>query len=196
MAAKRKKDYTAYILPMLFCGLLIVLAVVTDRQKPRSVKAVLQEGEPLTLNEQAIENYLYSGGFTLAGDAVLTNDGRKAAALTVTMDADGSIEGVTLSYPLPTYYETGNGGDILSGLKANHDAAAQQGVDMFLCLFDAIAATDGRAAARRDGAVEKLRGTMDTGKASVQAANSWRFNFSLEPGEIEGAVTILFEKVK
>ena len=61
---------------------------------------------------------------------------------------------------------------------------------------DAIAATDGRVAARRDSALEKLRQTMDTGKASAQAANSWRFSFSLEPGEIEGTVTVLFEKVK
>jgi hypothetical protein len=51
-------------------------------------------------------------------------------------------------------------------------------------------------AARRDSALEKLRQTMDTGKASAQVANSWRFSFSLEPGEIEGTVTVLFEKVK
>ena len=44
--------------------------------------------------------------------------------------------------------------------------------------------------------MEKLCKTMDTGKASTQAANTWRFSFSLAPGLIEGTVTVLCEKVK
>ena len=196
MAAKRKKSISTYILPILFCALLIVLAVVRNRQAEQPVKAVLQESEPLTLNEQAIENYLWSAGFSLQGQVLFDADGRQAGALTVETDADGGIEGMTISFPLPTYIETGEAVDVLASLKAQHDEAAQRGEDMFLALFDAIAATDGRVEARRDSAAEKLRSAMDTGKAATQAANSWRFSFSPEPGPVEGKVTILFEKVK
>ena len=54
-ADKRKRRFSTYILPILFCGLLIALAVLTDRHTEQPVKVVLQEGEPLTLTEQAIE---------------------------------------------------------------------------------------------------------------------------------------------
>ena len=67
---------------------------------------------------------------------------------------------------------------------------------MFLSLFDAIAATDGRVEPRRENALNKLRQALNTGKEAAQAANSWRFAFSLAPGEIEGAVTIQIDKVK
>ena len=195
-AARKKKSISVYILPCLFCGLLIVLAILRGRATEQPVKAVLQEGEPLTLTEQAIENYLFSAGFTLQGDTLLDESGHKAADLAVETDESGEIAAMTLAFSLPTYYETGQGNDVLASVKAKHDAGAQQGEDMFLALFDAIAATDGRVAARRDGAVEKLRQTMDTGKATSQSANSWRFAFSLEPGEIEGTMTILFTHVK
>ena len=196
MAAQRKKGFSPYILPILFCALLIVLAVVRNRQTEEPVKAVLQESEPLTLTEQAVENYLYAAGFTLDGTSLLDGDGREAGSLTVSADADDSIVTMMLSFSLPTYIETGEEVDVLASLKAKHDGAAQRGEDMFLALFDAIAATDGRVEMRRDSAAEKLRSAMDTGKAAAQAANSWRFSFSPEPGPIEGKVTILFEKVK
>ena len=195
-AAKKKKSISVYILPCLFCGLLLALAVLRDRSAEQPVKAVLQETEPLTLTEQAIENYLYSAGFTLQGETVFDGDGREAAALTLSRNESGGIEGMTLSFLLPTYIETGDGNDALASLKAKHDAGAQRGEDMFLALFDAIAATDGRVAARRDSAVGKLKQTMDTGKASSQSANSWRFSFALEPGEIQGTASILFTLVK
>ena len=195
MSAQRKKSISTYILPILFCALLIVLAVVRNRQAERPVKALLQESEPLTLNEQAIENYLFSAGFFLRGEVLLDETGQEAGALAVDFNADG-VKSMTLSFPLPTYYETGESSDILASLKAQHDEAARRGEDMFLALFDAIAATDGRVDARRDSALEKLRAVMNAGKAASQAANSWRFSFSLEPGAIEGSMTVLFEKVK
>lgn len=196
MAAKGNKRRTStYILPILFCGLLIALVLLTEDRAEQPVKAVLQAGEPLTLTEQAIENYLYSAGLTLRDQSLLDDDGREAATLAVDKDEGGAIRGMTLIFPLPTYYDTGDD-DILADVKAERDAGAQRGEEAFLALFDAIAATDGRVAARRDSAVQKLRTTMDTGKASSQAANSWQFSFSLESGMYEGTVTILFTLVK
>ena len=196
MAAKKgKKGFSTYILPILFCGLLIVLALVKGRQTEQPVKAVLQEGEPLTLTEQALENYLYSAGFILNGEAILDGNGQKAAGLTVSRNEDGAIGSMTLTFSLPTYIPTEDD-EGLAPLKAAHDAAAQQGQELFLALFDAVSATDGRVAARRDNASEKLQTTMDTGKSAVQNANSWRFDFSLEPGLFEGTVIVLFTLVK
>ena len=196
-AAKRKKDYSAYILPFLFCGLLIVLAVLKKGQaEPPAVEAVLQEGEPLTLTDLAIENYLYTDGFFLQDETVLDAEGQQAATLTVSKGEDGEIDAMTLSFLLPTYIETGNGSDVMADLKAAHDAAVSQGESVFLSLFDAVAATDGRIPARRERAVEKLRAAIDTGKSATQSANSWRFTFSLTPGELKSTVTILFTLVK
>ncbi len=194
-AAKRKRNLSIYTLPILFCGLLVVLTLVKDRSKEQPVKAVLLAGEQLTLSVEAIENYLYSAGFTLQNETLLDGEGKEAGALTVETNESGTIAGMTLTFPLPTYIDTGDG-DILADLKAAHDAGAQRGEEMFLALFDAIAATDSRVATRRDSALEKLRQTMDTGKATAQAANSWRFGFSLEPGMFEGTVTIRFTLVK
>ena len=196
MAGKRKGGLSTYALPALFCGLLIVLALLRQQELERPVKTVLQAGEPLTMTEQAVENYLYSAGATLDGETILDADGKAAAHLTIRTGDGGAMEGLTLTFPLPTYYETESDSEALAPLKAKHDAAAQRGEDLFLALFDAVAATDGRVAARRESAVEKLRAAMGTGKAAVQSANSWRFSFSLEPGPLEGTVTILFEKVK
>ena len=81
---KRKRKYTIYILPILFCGLLIALAVLKGGETEQPVKAVLQEGEPLALTDQAIENYLFSVGFTLNGETILNGDGQKAAAMPLT----------------------------------------------------------------------------------------------------------------
>ena len=195
MAAKRKKGFSAYILPVLFCALLVVLAIVKGRQGEQPVKAVLQAAEPLTLSEQAVENYLYAAGFTLEGEAVLDETGEKIADLTMTRDDDGTISSMTLSFPLPTYIPTENDEDLAS-VREPHDRAAQRGNDMFLAIFDAIAATDKRVAARRDSAETKLQTAMDTGKAAQQAANSWRFDFSMERGMFESTVTILFTLVK
>ena len=156
MSAQRKKSISTYILPILFCALLIVLAVVRNRQAERPVKALLQESEPLTLNEQAIENYLFSAGFFLRGEVLLDETGQEAGALAVDFNADG-VKSMTLSFPLPTYYETGESSDILASLKAQHDEAARRGEDMFLALFDAIAATDGRVDARRERIPERKR---------------------------------------
>ena len=193
---KGKKGFSVYILPVLFCGLLIVLALIRNGRTEQPVKAVLQESEPLTLNDQAVENYLYSAGFILEGERLLDLTGKEAGTLTVTAGADGGPEAMVLTFPLPTYYETGDASGLLAGLKTLHDEGAQRGEDMFLALFDAIAATDGKVASRRDSAVEKLRTTMDSGKASSQSANSWRFSFSLEPGAVEGKVTVRLDKVK
>ena len=196
MAGKKgKKGISAYILPILFCGLLIVLTLLNGRQTEQPVKAVLQEGEPLTLTEQALENYLYSAGFILNGEAILDGDGEKAGTLTVSRNEDGAIESMTLTFPLTTYIQTEDN-DGLGPLKAAHDEDAQRGQELFLSLFDAVSATDKRVAKRRDSASERLQTTMDTGKASVQNANSWRFDFSLEPGLFEGTGTALFTLVK
>ena len=195
MAAKRKKGFSAYILPILFCVLLIVLAILKGRRTEQPVKAVLQAGEPLTLSEQAVENYLYAAGFTLQGEEVSDENGEKIADLTMVRDEDGTISAMTLSFSLPTYIPTENDEDMAS-VKEPHDRAAQRGKDMFLALFDAIAATDKRVAARRDSAETKLQTAMDTGKAAQQAANSWRFDFSMERGMFESTVTILFTLVK
>lgn len=193
-ADKRKRRFSTYILPILFCGLLIALAVLTDRHKEQPVKGVLQEGEPLTLTEQAMENYLYAAGFTLRDEAILDGSGQEVGSLTVGRDGD-AVASMTLSFPLSTYIPTEDD-EGLDGLKAAHDADAQRGQELFLALFDAISATDKRVAARRDSASAKLQTTMDTGKAAAQAANSWRFDFSLEPGTFEGTVTVLFTLVK
>jgi len=193
-ADKRKRRFSTYILPILFCGLLIALAVLTDRHKEQPVKGVLQEGEPLTLTEQAMENYLYAAGFTLRDEAILDGSGKEVGTLTVDRDGD-AVASMTLSFPLSTYIPTEDD-EGLDGLKAAHDADAQRGQELFLALFDAISATDKRVAARRDSASAKLQTTMDTGKASSQAANSWRFDFSLEPGTFEGTVTVSFTLVK
>ena len=193
-ADKRKRRFSTYILPILFCGLLIALAVLTDRHKEQPVKGVLQEGEPLTLTEQAMENYLYAAGFTLRDEAILDGSGQEVGSLTVGRDGD-AVASMTLSFPLSTYIPTEDD-EGLDGLKAAHDADAQRGQELFLALFDAISATDKRVAARRDSASAKLQTTMDTGKASSQAANSWRFDFSLEPGTFEGTVTVSFTLVK
>ena len=193
-ADKRKRRFSTYILPILFCGLLIALAVLTDRHKEQPVKGVLQEGEPLTLTEQAMENYLYAAGFTLRDEAILDGSGKEVGTLTVDRDGD-AVASMTLSFPLSTYIPTEDD-EGLDGLKAAHDADAQRGQELFLALFDAISATDKRVAARRDSASAKLQTTMDTGKASAQAANSWRFDFSLAPDTFEGTVTVLFTLVK
>ncbi len=193
-ADKRKRRFSTYILPILFCGLLIALAVLTDRHKEQPVKGVLQEGEPLTLTEQAIENYLYAAGFTLRDEAILDGSGKEVGTLTVDRDGD-AVASMTLSFPLSTYIPTEDD-EGLDGLKAAHDADAQRGQELFLALFDAISATDKRVAARRDSASAKLQTTMDTGKAAAQAANSWRFDFSLAPDTFEGTVTVLFTLVK
>ena len=193
-ADKRKKRFSTYILPILFCGLLIALAVITNRQTEQPVKAVVQEGEPLTLTEQAVENYLYAAGFIQQGETILDGSGKEVGSLTVDRDGD-AVASMALSFPLSTYIPTEDD-EGLDGLKAAHDADAQRGQELFLALFDAISATDKRVAARRDSALEKLRQTMDTGKASAQAANSWRFDFSLAPDTFEGTVTVLFTLVK
>ena len=193
-ADKRKRRFSTYILPILFCGLLIALAVLTDRHKEQPVKGVLQEGEPLTLTEQAMENYLYAAGFTLRDEAILDGSGQEVGSLTVGRDGD-AVASMTLSFPLSTYIPTEDDED-MDGLKAAHDGDARQGQELFLALFDAISATDKRVAARRDSASAKLQTTMDTGKASSQAANSWRFDFSLAPDTFEGTVTVLFTFVK
>ena len=193
-ADKRKRRFSTYILPILFCGLLIALAVLTDRHKEQPVKGVLQEGEPLTLTEQAMENYLYAAGFTLRDEAILDGSGQEVGSLTVGRDGD-AVASMTLSFPLSTYIPTEDDED-MDGLKAAHDGDARQGQELFLSLFDAISATDKRVAARRDSASAKLQTTMDTGKASSQAANSWRFDFSLAPDTFEGTVTVLFTFVK
>ena len=195
VSAPKKRRISSYILPILFCALLIVLAVLRNREETPA-KAVIQPREPLTLTDAALENYLYSAGFLWAGDDITDASGHPAGTLQITAGPDGEIQAMTLSYPLPTYIETGSESDVLSSLKAKHDEAAQRGEEMFLSLFDAIAATDGRVEPRRENALNKLRQTLDTGKDAVQAANSWRFAFSLAPGEIEGAVTIQFDKVK
>ena len=193
-ADKRKRRFSTYILPILFCGLLIALAVLTDRHKEQPVKGVLQEGEPLTLTEQAMGNYLYAAGFTLRDEAILDGSGKEVGTLTVDRDGD-AVASMTLSFPLSTYIPTEDD-EGLDGLKAAHDADAQRGQELFLALFDAISATDKRVAARRDSASAKLQTTMDTGKAAAQAANSWRFDFSLAPDTFEGTVTVLFTLVK
>lgn len=193
-ADKRKRRFSTYILPILFCGLLIALAVLTDRHKEQPVKGVLQEGEPLTLTEQAMENYLYAAGFTLRDEAILDGSDQQVGSLTVGRDRD-AVASMTLSFPLSTYIPTEDD-EGLDGLKAAHDADAQRGQELFLALFDAISATDKRVAARRDSASAKLQTTMDTGKAAAQAANSWRFDFSLAPDTFEGTVTVLFTFVK
>ena len=193
-ADKRKRRFSTYILPILFCGLLIALAVLTDRHKEQPVKGVLQEGEPLTLTEQAMENYLYAAGFTLRDEAILDGSGQEVGTLTVDRDGD-AVASMTLSFPLSTYIPTEDD-EGLDGLKAAHDGDAQRGQELFLALFDAISATDKRVAARRDSASAKLQTTMDTGKAAAQAANSWRFDFSLAPDTFEGTVTVLFTFVK
>ncbi len=193
-ADKRKRRFSTYILPILFCGLLIALAVLTDRHKEQPVKGVLQEGEPLTLTEQAMENYLYAAGFTLRDEAILDGSGQEVGSLTVGRDGD-AVASMTLSFPLSTYIPTEDD-EGLDGLKAAHDADAQRGQELFLALFDAISATDKRVAARRDSASAKLQTTMDTGKAAAQAANSWRFDFSLAPDTFEGTVTVSFTLVK
>ena len=190
-----KKQISTYILPILFCGLLIVLALVRNKGAEPASAWTVEEGAPLTLTELALENYLYADGFTLTGERVLDARGQESAALTVTRGNDGEITAMALTFPLPVFFET-ELSESLASLKAGRDEAAQRGETLFLSLFDAIAATDGRVASRRDGALEKLRATMDTGKAASQAANTWRFSFSLEPGVLEGTVTILFEKVK
>ena len=192
---KRKKNRPTYILPILFCGLLIVLALLNNRPSEQPVKAVLQEGEALTLTDQAIENYLYSAGFTLAGETILDGSGQEIAALSLSRDEHDVIKAMTLSFPLTTYIPTEDDEGLVS-LKKDRDAESQRGEELFLSLFDAVAATDGRIAARRDNSLEKLRKTMDTGKASVQNANSWRFSFSLAPDLLEGTVTVLFTLVK
>ena len=193
-ADKRKRRFSTYILPILFCGLLIALAVLTDRHKEQPVKGVLQEGEPLTLTEQAMENYLYAAGFTLRDEAILDGSDQQVGSLTVGRDRD-AVASMTLSFPLSTYIPTEDD-EGLDGLKAAHDGDARQGQELFLALFDAISATDKRVAARRDSASAKLQTTMDTGKAAAQAANSWRFDFSLAPDTFEGTVTVLFTFVK
>ena len=194
-ADKRKRRFSTYILPILFCGLLIALAVLTDRHTEQTVKGVLQEGEPLTLTEQAIENYLYAAGFTLRGETILDGSDQQAGTLTLSRNDGGAIESMTLSFPLSTYIPTEDDED-MDGLKAAHDEDARQGQELFLSLFDAISATDKRVANRRDSASTKLQTTMDTGKASAQAANSWRFDFSLIPETFKGTVTVLFTLVK
>ena len=88
-SAEKKKSISVYILPCLFCGLLIALTILRGRSAEQPVKAVLQEGEPLTLTEQAIENYLYSAGFTLRDETLLDENGQDAARLTVSRNEGG-----------------------------------------------------------------------------------------------------------
>ena len=194
-ASKQQKGFSVYILPVLFAGLLITLALLNQPATAPAATREIEADEPLTLTDHAIENYLFTDGFLLQGDTIVDADGQKAATLTVTRDERGEIASMTLSFPLPTYIEAGDV-DILSSLKARHDEAAQRGVTLFLSLFDAVAVTDRHIPARRDNAVAKLNETMRSGKSATQSASSWRIDFSLAPGEIEGTVTILFTLVK
>ena len=190
-----KKHISPYILPILFCGLLIVLALLQREPAEPAAARVIEAGEPLTLTDMALENYLYGDGFVLDGGRVLDGQGQEVATLTVTKGEDGTIAAMTLTFPLPAFTESTNS-KTFSSLKAKHEEAAQRGETMFLSLFDAIAATDGRVAARRDSALKKLRAAIDTGKAASQSANSWRFIFSLDPGTIRSTATIQFTLVK
>ena len=182
--SKKGRGAATYVLPILFCALLILLALVRGQRTEAPTKAVLQKSEPLTLTHQAIENYLYAAGFTL----------QEAGTLAIT--GDGTIEEMTLTFSLPPRIDVETGADVFASLNEAHDKAAQEGKDMFLSLFDAIAVTDGRVAGRRGSALEKLQQTMDTGKSSTQAAYSWRFTFSMIPGDPESQITILFTLVK
>ena len=184
----------AYVPPILFCALLIAFAWIRNHETDAPIKAVLQQSEPLTLTQQAIENYLCGAGFTLQEGLVLDGDGQTAGTLAVT--EDGAIQEMALAFSLPPHIQVAQGEEVFAALNAAHDQAAQQGEDMFLSLFDAIAATDGRVAARRESALDKLKNTIETGKPSTQAANSWRITFSLAPGEPDSRVTILFTLVK
>lgn len=196
MASKElKKQISTYILPILFCGLLIVLALLRNEAATPTAARVIEAGEPLTLTDMALENYLYGDGFTLDGERVLDGQGQEVAALTVTKGEDDTIAAMTLIFPLPAFTESMNSNNF-SSLKAKHEEAAQRGETMFLSLFDAIAATDGRVAARRDSALEKLRAAINTGKAASQSANSWTFAFSLDPGTVRSTATIQFTLVK
>lgn len=195
MAARKKKGLSIYVLPILFGGVLLALGLLQNKTAEPIPAREIQAGEPLTLTDMAIENYLYSDGYALDGDRVLDADGREAARLTVSRGDGDRIDGLTLTFSLPTYVQTKNSA-VLTSLKAEHDAAAQRGETLFLALFDAIAATDGHIPARRDSALTKLRTAMDAGKSATQSANSWRFTFSLTPGELQGTVTIQFIRVK
>lgn len=196
MASKElKKQISTYILPILFCGLLIVLALLRNEAATPTAARVIEAGEPLTLTDMALENYLYGDGFTLDGKRVLDGQGQEVAALTVTKGEDGTIAAMTLIFSMPAFAESMNSNNF-SSLKAKHEEAAQRGENMFLSLFDAIAATDGRVAARRDSALEKLRAAINTGKAASQSANSWTFAFSLDPGTVKSTATIQFTLVK
>ena len=192
--SKKGRGAATYVLPILFCALLILLALVRGQRTEAPTKAVLQKSEPLTLTHQAIENYLYAAGFTFQGEKLLAAEGRETGSLSI-MD-DGAIEEMTLTFSLPPRIDTETGADVFASLNEAHDKAAQEGKDMFLSLFDAIAVTDGRMAGRRGSALEKLQQTMDTGKSSAQAAYSWRFTFSMIPGDPESQITILFTLVK
>ena len=79
-----KKQISTYILPILFCGLLIVLALVRNKGAEPASAWTVEEGAPLTLTELALENYLYADGFTLTGEMVLDAQEQEAATLTVT----------------------------------------------------------------------------------------------------------------
>lgn len=192
--SKKGRGAATYVLPILFCALLILLALVRGQRTEAPTKAVLQKSEPLTLTHQAIENYLYAAGFTLQREKLLTAEGREAGTLAIT--ADDAIEEMTLTFSLPPRIDVETGADVFASLNEAHDKAAQEGKDMFLSLFDAIAVTDGRVAGRRDSALEKLQQTMDTGKSSAQAAYSWKFTFSVTAGDPESQITILFTLVK
>ena len=92
MASKElKKQISTYILPILFCGLLIVLALLRNEAATPTAARVIEAGEPLTLTDMALENYLYGDGFTLDGKRVLDGQGQEVAALTVTKGEDGTI---------------------------------------------------------------------------------------------------------
>ena len=86
-----KKGISVYILPILFCGLLIVLALLrNDTKEPAAVRE-LQASEPLTLTDLAVENYLYADGFSLDRGMLLDASGKEAGTLTVTKDESGEI---------------------------------------------------------------------------------------------------------
>ena len=192
--SKKGRGAATYVLPILFCALLILLALVRGQRTEAPTKAVLQKSEPLTLTHQAIENYLYAAGFTLQGEKLLDAEGQEAGSLVITEDS--AIEEMTLTFSLPPRIDVETGTDVFASLNEAHGKAAQEGKNMFLSLFDAIAVTDGRVAGRRDSALEKLQQTIDTGKSSTQSAYSWRFDFSSTSGEPEGTITVQFAHVQ
>lgn len=184
-----------YLLPIVFCVLLIALALTRNCQQAEPALAYAGEEETLVLNRTAMENYVYAAGFLLQGEELMDASGSSVGTLALT-EEDAAVTGFTLTLPIPIYFETDYSDELTLQQRLLHEQGEKQAMALFFQIYEAISATDSRLSSLKSNAQSKLLSTLNTGKSATQSANTWRFSFSLETSPAAETLYILGEKVK